>query len=50
MREEGPPVVVDEETERQIQTFKEKLDSIIRREKLRPNYGADWIEDLKRRL
>jgi hypothetical protein len=49
--EEGPVVVVDEETERQVQHFKEKLDSITRGErKLRPNYGADWIEDLRRRL
>lgn len=39
----------------EVQKFMEKLDSInqgsLRKgAKLRPNYGLDWIEELKRRL
>ncbi len=48
----------DEDIDNYIQQFQEKLDQINRLsndarnglKKLRPNYGLDWIEELKRRL
>ena len=42
-----------DEIDNQILKFQEKLELINRnslRSKLRPNYGLEWIEELRRRL